>query len=263
MAERPQVDPAIEAEYRQALVEGHGLSRVFSRVVARLPSDPRCKVCHAPFGSLGGKVFGVLGFKPSRKNPKICGFCLDKLPPGGAEVDIAVLFADVRGSTTIAETMSPQAYASLLADFYDIATDVLIRHDAIIDKLIGDEVMALFIPGICGPDYRRTAGEAAIDLLRTLHRRQGERALPVGAAVHAGLAFVGNLGGSGLVDFTAIGDAVNTAARLQSHAAPGEVVLSDPVFALLADRYPAAERRELELRGRQEHVVAYTVRPTA
>jgi adenylate cyclase len=80
------------------------------------------------------------------------------LPPGGAELDIAILFADVRGSTQLGERLGPAEYASLLNRFYKAATETLIRHDAIIDKLIGDEVMALFIPGFCGPNYstRRT-----------------------------------------------------------------------------------------------------------
>jgi adenylate cyclase len=73
------------------------------------------------------------------------------LPPGGAELDSAVLFADVRGSTTLGERLEPAEYASLLNRFY-AATESLIRYDTIIDKLIGDEVMALFIPRFCGPN---------------------------------------------------------------------------------------------------------------
>jgi Adenylate and Guanylate cyclase catalytic domain len=71
------------------------------------------------------------------------------LPPGGAEIDIAILFADVRGSTQLGERLGPAEYASLLNRFYKAATETLIRYDAVIDKLIGDEVMALFIPGFC------------------------------------------------------------------------------------------------------------------
>lgn len=78
--------------------------------------------------------------------------CCDRLPLGGAELDIAVLFADLRGSTAMGEHLAPSAYAALLNQFYNSATEVLVSHDAIIDKLIGDEVMALFIPGICGPN---------------------------------------------------------------------------------------------------------------
>jgi adenylate cyclase len=162
-----------------------------------------------------------------------------------------VLFADVRGSTMLGEKMGPTAYAELLNRFYRAATEVLIRHDAIIDKLIGDEVMALFIPGICGPEYHRRAVEAALGLLKAVgYRRSGEPWLALGAAVNAGVAYVGNVG-SRVVDFTALGDTVNTAARLASHAAAGEALLSEAVYAKMADRFPRLEKRTLMLRGKE------------
>lgn len=86
------------------------------------------------------------------------------LPPGGAELDIAVLFADVRGSTMLGERLEPAEYASLLNRFYAAATESLIRYNAIIDKLIGDKVMALFIPEFFGPNYVRRAADAALAL---------------------------------------------------------------------------------------------------
>ena len=91
-----------------------------------------------------------------------------QLMVGGAEVDIAVLFADVRGSTALGEQLGPQAFAATLNRFYHAATEALTQHDAIVDKLIGDEVMALFIPGVCGPEYRRHAAEAALALLHAV-----------------------------------------------------------------------------------------------
>src|SRR5260370_19454062 len=101
--------------------------------------------------------------------------------------------------------MGAGAFADLLNRFYRIASDVLIRHEAIIDKLIGDEVMAIFVPGIAGPGYRHEAALAAIELVTAVSR---EGVLPVGAAVNAGIAFVGNVGADRVVDFTAIGDPV-------------------------------------------------------
>lgn len=163
-----------------------------------------------------------------------------------------MLFADVRGSTGIAEHMEPAAYAALLNRFYRVATEVLVRHDAIIDKLIGDEVMALFIPGICGPDYLRLAGEAAVALLDAVGYRPGAEVwMPLGAAVNSGVSYVGNIGGEGTVDFTALGDTVNAASRLASVAAAGEVLLSESVFAAVAEEFPVQEKRTLQLRGRE------------
>ncbi len=139
-----------EQFWRKVLIEGHRPLRVMHTLFRYLPSPPRCKVCHNPFGGLGGKLVGLFGFHQSRKNPNLCTACCEKIRPGGAEVDIAVLFADVRGSTALGERLQPSAYATLLNRFYRAATEVLVRHDAIIDKLIGDEVMALFIPGSVG-----------------------------------------------------------------------------------------------------------------
>ena len=166
-------------------------------------------------------------------------------------MDIAVLFADVRGSTALGEKLSPSEYAALLNRFYRVATEVLIRYDAIIDKLIGDEVMALFIRGICGPEYHRRAGEAAFALLQAVgYGQSGKPWLALGGAVNSGLTYVGNVG-SGVVDFTALGDTVNTASRLASSAAAGEVLLSETVYAKVVDRFPHLERRTLALRGKE------------
>jgi adenylate cyclase len=201
-----------------------------------------------------------MGFKPSRKNPQLCTRCCDLLPPGGAEVDIAVLFADIRGSTAAGERQAPTTYARALNRFYRDATEILIRHDAIIDKLIGDEVMALFIPGICGPAYRRRAAEAAIALLSTFANAAGSQ-MPIGAAINSGLTYVGNVGGEGIVDFTALGDTVNTAARLSSCAAAGELLMSEAVYAEVAERFPNVEQRSLRLRGKEAPCTARAFRP--
>ena len=235
-------------DWHRLLVDGYEPLRKAQRVFRLLPSDPRCKLCRNPFGGPGGKVCAVIGRKPSRKNPNLCQFCFDHLPPGGLEIDIGVLFADVRNSTAMGETSSPSEFASQLNRFYETATDILIRHDAIIDKLIGDEVMGLFLPGLAGPDYRsRTAG-AAVELASAT----GE--LPVGVAANAGVAFVGNVGSGTILDFTALGDAVNVGARLQSFASPREVVLSRDLYELIQPHHPGARTDSLNVKGRKEAV---------
>jgi len=174
------------------------------------------------------------------------------LPPGGAELDIAILFADVRGSTQLGERLGPTEYASLLNRFYKAATETLIRHDAVIDKLIGDEVMALFIPGFCGPNYVQRAAEAGLALFRALGYHNAETPwMPIGAAVNSGKSYVGNVGSEGVVDFTALGDPVNTASRLASSAGAGELLLSEEVFATVSEKVPSAEIRTLNLRGKE------------
>jgi len=195
MSTRPQESAHNDARWQKLLTEGHRPLRIAHLLFRHLPSPPRCKVCYNPFGGIGGKLVGLAGFSRSRKNPNLCARCCDILPPGGAEIDIAVLFADVRGSTALGEHLEPSAYAALMNRFYRAATEVLVRHDAIIDKLIGDAVMALFIPGICGPQYRRRAVEAALALLDTIGPgRSDAPQLPIGAAVNSGLTYVGNVG---------------------------------------------------------------------
>jgi adenylate cyclase len=245
------VDHEPESEqWRRILTEGHRPMRMARHTFRHVPSAPRCKVCANPFGGLGGRVFALAGYTPSRKNPNLCARCCDSLPPGGAEVDVAVLFADVRGSTDLGERTGPTPYAELLNRFYAVATAVLLRHDAVIDKLIGDEAMALFIPGVAGPEYRRRAVEAAVEVVR-----ETSPWLRVGAAVNAGTAYVGNVG-TAVVDFTALGDPVNVAARLQEHAGAGEVVVADE----LAGAYPGAEGRMLALRGHAAPVATRVIR---
>lgn len=245
---------AASDEWHKILTEGHR-GMVFSRRVWRhIPSAPRCKVCANPFGGVGGRIFGLAGWTRSRKNPNLCGRCCDQMPVGGAEVDIAVLFADVRGSTSLGERSSPSDYAALLNRFYATATEVLLRHDGLIDKLIGDEAMALFIPGIAGPDYRRKALVAGAELLREVG--YGSAAgpwLPVGVGLNAGSAYVGNVG-TAVVDFTALGDTVNVAARLQSQAGPGELVVAADLLADLPAHLAGGIERSLDAAGREERV---------
>ena len=176
------------------------------------------------------------------------------LPPGGAEVDIAVLFADVRGSTELGESMGAVAFASMLNRFYATASHTLLDHRAMIDKMVGDEVMALYIQGPTGPNYRQAAVLSAVELLRAMGYGKGEPWLPIGIGVHAGPAYVGKVGTSEIQDFTALGDTVNTTARLQAEAKPGEVIISEELYASVASEFPDLERRSLEVKGKAEPV---------
>ena len=255
MADVPEIDPQIEAMWREVLTTGHR-----SRWAA-IPSSPRCTGCHKPFGGIGGVLTGLLGTRPSRKNPNWCNYCDDMMPRGGAEIDIALLFADVRGSTGLGEHLGASAFAALLNRFYKTATDVLLTHDAMIDKMVGDEVMAIFYPGVCGPGYRSIAVHTAEEMLRAMgFGRKGEPWLPLGVGVHAGPAFMGKIGTEGVHDFTALGDTVNTASRLQALAEAGEVVLSEEVYGSVSGEYPNLEQRTLTLRGREEPVAVRVLR---
>ena len=243
-------------KWRTVLTDGHAPLVKARRVFRYLPSEPRCKVCSNPFGGVAGRVLAAAGFSPSRKNPNLCSRCCDALPAGGAEVDVAILFADVRGSTGIGERAGAADFASVLNRFYAAATRTLLRHDAVIDKLIGDEVMAFFVEGVSGPDYRQRAVEAGIDLLRTVgYGTDGRPWLEMGVAVNAGIAYVGNVG-EAIMDFTALGDTVNVAARMQQHADAGELVVARGVADDLTAHAPS---RTLAVRGRRHPIEAFTL----
>jgi adenylate cyclase len=236
-----------------------GAAGVLATVFRALPSSPRCAICAAPFAGPGRLIVGPLGYRPSRKNPTVCGTCVEFSPPGGMTQHIGVLFADLRGFTARCDGADPREASLLLSRFYRCAEDVLFP-DAVIDKLIGDEVMALYLPDLrpkmSREDVPSVMFDHACELLRSVGYGSGaEPFVEMGIGLDIGDAFVGNIGQRALYDFTAVGDVVNTASRLQGQAAGGEVVLSERV----ADGLPApvGTRAELELKGKREPQTAY------
>jgi adenylate cyclase len=163
-----------------------------------------------------------------------------------------MLFADVRGSTSLAEGVRASEFSQLINRFYETSTSILIRTDALIDKLAGDEVAAFYVPGIAGPRYAHRAVEAAQQMLRaTGHTDPDGPWIPVGVGIHTGTAFLGSVGSKdGIVDITALGDAVNTAARLASQAGQGEIVVSEETIAVIGLDTTGLETRQLELKGK-------------
>jgi adenylate cyclase len=169
----------------------------------------------------------------------------------GAEAELSMLFADVRGSTTLAETTTPSEFKALIQQFYGAASGVLIQHNAMVNRLMGDQVIGLFVPRFAGSNHARVAVSAAMGILRvTGHGVRESPWIPVGIGIHTGLAYVGAVGTKdGVNEIAVLGSAPNLAARLSSQAADGEILISEAaaVSAEFADE--AAERRELELKG--------------
>jgi adenylate cyclase len=236
-------------------------SRSISRVLRALPSSPRCGICGAPFAGFGARLVRPLGYRPSRKSPNLCATCVEAAPPGGMTTEAGVLFADIRGFTRLSEQRDPEEVSALLRRFYADAERVLFP-DAVIDKLIGDEVMALYLPMYgrfeeAAPVMLRHARE----LLRAVgYGSSGRPFAEVGIGLDYGEAFVGNVGQGALNDFTAIGDVVNVASRLQGQARGGEIVASARLVERLREE-PPGERVELELKGKSEPVAAYRIHP--
>jgi len=235
--------------------KGADLPRI-RRIYRWLPSDPRCRLCHVPFGGIGK----VLGIVPSAKNPEFCTDCIEAAPVGAYEREVGILFADMRGFTGWSERRSPAEVTDALTRFYAVASRVLTRDDALVE-FIGDQVMALYLPDF--PSLRERTPEVMISaaerLLGEIGRQQGDDMLPVGVGIHIGVASVGNVGQGKTKDFTAVGDVVNTASRLQSAARGGQIVVSDEVFARAARHSPPAEPVSLSLKGKSEPVRAYVI----
>jgi adenylate cyclase len=226
-----------------------------------LPSPPRCKLCNAPFRGPGGLLMRAIAYGPSGLNQRLCKWCIRAISkqPGGAEIEVSLLFADVRGSTSIAEHMPPDEYSRLIARFYGAAAAVIDERDGIVDKFVGDSAVALFIPGFAGNDHAADAIGSARALLEQTRNGEGDPWLPVGAAVHTGRCFVGAVGEDDVKDFTALGDAVNTTARLSALAGAGEILVSDASAQAGDLDTTKLERRSLELRGKDQRVDAWVV----
>jgi adenylate cyclase len=231
------------------------------RVMRALPHDPRCKFCNTPFQGIGGMLARVLfGKQRSSMNPRYCNVCeiASREFPGGAEVEMSMLFIDIRGSTALSEQMSPTEFRQLIDRFYTAATKIIIQEDGLVEKLAGDEVAAFWGAGFAGPDYVKRTIHVALQLQSAMKQQK----IPTGIGVHAGVAYFGAIGtAEGLTDISATGDEVNTAARLASKAAEGEIVVSEQALTKAGMDGSPYEFRSLELKGISEQVPVRVMRP--
>lgn len=244
-----------DTEQWRALLSGEDpILRKSRRYWQHVPSAPRCKVCGSPFHGVGGAIARLVWHGPIQGNPMLCKACFGKLSehPGGAELEISVVFADVRGSTGLAERSSAAQFRELLQAYYRSAAEAIDANGGVIDKFLGDGVMALFIPFIAGDNHPIRAIRAARGILERVERDGlAAKGLLVGAGVHTGEAFVGTVGGGDKLDFTALGDTVNIAARLGGTAAGGELLISRTAWDR-AGLEPPADERTVDIAGRTE-----------
>jgi adenylate cyclase len=255
--------PLTPDDWRLVYAMSHsGAGGAMRHVWRTLPSSPRCNLCGAPFAGVGQVVARPLGHRPSRKNPNICSTCVEMSPPGGMTMHTGVLFADMRGFTARSETTTAAEMAKLLRRFYGCAERVLFP-EAMIDKVVGDQVMALYIADVHPTLARDRVPELMVDHARRLLREIGYGTVEgpfveVGIGLDIGDAFVGNIGERSVYDFTAIGDVVNTAARLQGTALSGEIVISQRIANDLDA--PPKDLELLPLKGKAVPEPAYRLR---
>ena len=249
----PDPEAANEEFWRDFLTRGDAMERRVRGVFRRIPGGPRCKLCAAPFAGVGAPLMRMIGKRRADGNPRICTSCFDFLAHhhGGAEIECSFLFADIRGSTSIAEGMSATRFRDLLDRFYTTASAVVFDHDGSVDKFVGDELVAMWFPLLSGDRHAAHAVDAARALLvATGHTDPAGPWVPIGAGVHFGLAWVGAVGDEAHTELTGVGDTVNTTARLASIAKTGEILVTTAA-AEAAGLDPGLERRSLELKGKQ------------
>jgi adenylate cyclase len=224
------------------------------QLVGWVPSGPRCRFCHVPFSGFGT----LLHIKPSSKNPNFCRSCFEALPERTFNMETGVLFADVRGFTAFSESHTDAEAREKLTQFYSVAEQILSEHEVVLE-FVGDQVMALFLPVM--PGLRDRIPEAMLGAARKLIWAIDQEAdgLPVGLGLNVGDCEVGNLAKGGSKDFTAVGDVVNTAARLQTCAQEFEIVLSESVYAAVGDLASDANFESFELKGKAETVAAFVI----
>lgn len=166
----------------------------------------------------------------------------DALKLGGKLCDIAVLFVDIRGFTTMSENLQPETVVGILNQYLTLISDCILRYGGTLDKYVGDAVMAFWGAPLPQDDYVMNATRSAMDMVsgarelsEELERQYGQR-LAFGIGIHVGNAVIGNIGSTRRMDYTAIGDTVNTAARLEANAPGGAIYISGAVADALKGR---------------------------
>jgi len=217
------------------------------------PSDLHCHECGIPINGFWGNVWRFMGSAPSSFSPRLCSACEKSARQYevGAEVELTMIFADVRDSTPLAESKGTMGFKDIIQRFYKETSNVLIEHNAMVNRLMGDQVIALFVPRFAGKDHARAALHATQELMRvTGHGDPNGPWIPVGAGIHTGLAYVGAVGSpDGVNEIAVLGSAANICARLSSKAAAGEILISEDSVKSGNLDVEGLESRSLELKG--------------
>ena len=182
---------------------------------------------------------------------------------GGEMQEVTVLFADLEGFTRMSEHMHPEKLLSVLNQYHELVVRIVQQHHGTVNKFMGDGVMALFNTPLPDPRHAEQAVEAALairDALADFHRQfEPAQRLPINFGLHTGTAVVGNVGTTQIMDFTAVGDTVNLAARLRELAHAGQILISDKTHARLGDRAEVRVVGPQQVKNRMEAVMTYEV----
>lgn len=249
----------------------HGFPKNYERlksvnraIYGILPGDPRCFECNLPLSGAGASMVSPLGMRPSQFSPQLCGWCESSIRKmeGGAEVELTMLFADVRGSTSLAESRGISEFTALIQRFYKVATQIILDNFGMVNRLMGDQVIGLFVPRFSGEKHAQSAVLAAKKLLvSTGHLEEGDPWAPVGIGIHSGPAYVGTVGsGESVNEIAVLGNDANLTARLSSEASQGEVLISQEAMERIEQTESGLEILNLNLKGISSPVSAWVMK---
>ncbi|MGH7317665.1 MAG: adenylate/guanylate cyclase domain-containing protein [Candidatus Rokuibacteriota bacterium] len=193
----------------------------------------------------------------------------ENLVLSGERRQVTVLFCDVRGFTPLSERLSPEEVVLLLNDFYTLMIETTFKYDGTLDKFLGDAVMAVFGAPLAHPDHSARAIRTALAMqegvtgLNERRMRDGKEPIAVGIGVSAGEAVAGTVGTEDRMEYTVIGDSVNLAARLESNAKPGQILISHSTYERVRDLVEARPLGRIRVKGKEEEVEVYEVQRLA
>lgn len=218
----------------------------------------QCGICGTVLSGTASVIYRAFGIRRSPRNPNICNRCSTHVEEGRI-VEVTVFFADLSSFTELTQELGAEKTHEVVDAFLRMATDVLVQHGAFIDKYVGDAVMALFNVPIRQDDHARRAIIAATELRTELQSLGARLELPLKASVGiaTGHARVGRLGSDDSKDYTAIGEVVKLAARLQGKASAGEILVDRESYSRHAGDFPDAKAEQLVLKGFREPLTAY------
>jgi adenylate cyclase len=254
-----------EELWHQVFQVGHPILLGKQRRFSMLPGQRRCKLCYAPLAGLGGWIMRRMGVASSARNPFFCNACdgFLRAHPGGAEVELSIIFCDLRGSVSLSASMSPKEFKELIIFMRETIIPVLWRAEGFVLQFQGDSVIAVWPPGFSGPDYARKALSGSMRLPAALAKaRFGDRDVPVGMALHTGRAYLCTVVSvsDDLQEVSAFGLDVNMAARLAAQAEAGEVLVSERALEAAGQPRDASELRPYDLKGMDKRILAAPLR---
>ena len=186
-----------------------------------------------------------------------------QLEKGGALSEVTMLFSDIRGFTSMSESRAPQEIVRLLNEYFELMVDVLFKYEGTLDKFVGDEIVALFGAPVPMPNAELKAVECALDMMKALQEfnrmrvDEGQEEIRIGIGINTGMVVTGAIGSSRALQYTAIGDPVNTASRLCSIAKSGEVILSEATYEKVKHEVAVVPLQPVRVKGKADELRIY------